>query len=186
VFRKIVYFRDGMKNFLSIFFGRGKSPEELAADRDQKGRSKPLRKDVQTVTIQEGLEFDIYWKDTGKVGIGPTVAVYAKQREVLRFDCFGPDLGHFHIFNRSDRPKDPADRLFFHEESRAAQIDRTLWELENNLASYLQLHSDPAIRNMVLEKDMVTSKIQTVDSILRSNLRKVNKYLAENMFEKGS
>lgn len=167
-----------MKTFLSSFFRKRKSPEELAADRDQKGRSKPLRKDVQTVTIQEGLEFDIYWKDTGKVGIGPTVAVYAKQREVLRFDCFGADLGHFHIFNRTDRPKATADRLFFQEESRVAQIDRTLWELENNLASYLQLHSDPGIRNMLLERETVTSKIQTIASILRSHLEKVDRYLA--------
>ena len=133
-------------------------------------RSKPLRRDVKTIICQSGLEFDIYWKDTGKVGIGPSVAVYVEEFEFLRFDCFGAEKGHFHIFaSRSDQGRG-GDRIWWREQSREQQIERTLWELENNLQNFFGLAEDDGIRNFQVDTGAVSKSLTQVRSNLQLHL----------------
>lgn len=141
-------------------------------------RSKPLRKDVVTYVIQPHLEFDIYWKDTGDVGIGPTVAVYIYEKEVLRFDCFGPDKGHYHIFTEyEDGSKN--DRIFWRESSRIDQISRTIWDLEKNLDTLIQLVSDGRIRQFQINHSALQSKLPIVRNQLEDHLKLVQNHIAE-------
>ena len=166
-----------MKFILKKVISFKNSKPDGAIERDQKARSKPLRKDVRTIEVQEGLEFDVYWKDTGKIGIGPAVAVYVCLREVLRFDCFGPDLGHFHIFNGPEQPKGERHRIFFQEDSRPDQIQRTIWEIKNNLGSYLQLHSDLRIKNFPIDQKGIKGNMNQLEAILMSHKETVEEYM---------
>lgn len=139
-------------------------------------RSKPLRKDVVTQVIQPNLELDIYWKDTGDVGIGPTVAVYIYEKEVLRFDCFGPDKGHYHIFTEYEEGQ-KNDRIFWRESSRIDQISRTLWDLEKNLDTLIQLVSDVRIRQFQINHSALESKLPIVRNHLEAHLKLVENHI---------
>ena len=55
-----------------------------------------VRKDVEIIPIQPNLELVVYWKVL-QVGRGPALILQAYGKEVLKFDCFGRDDGHFHV-----------------------------------------------------------------------------------------
>ncbi len=49
------------------------------------------------------------------VGPGPGASVYVLGDEVMRFDCFGSDLGHYHFNVRQSRfvPNGESTRIYF-------------------------------------------------------------------------
>ena len=55
-----------------------------------------LRKDLLNIKVIEDVYFQVYWKVL-EHGKGPAVILYVNRKEVLKFDCFGKDKGHFHI-----------------------------------------------------------------------------------------
>lgn len=140
-------------------------------------RSKALRRDVVTEVIQPHLEFDIYWKDTGDVGAGPTVAVYIYEKEVLRFDCFGPDKGHYHIFTDYEESH-KNDRILWRESSRTDQISRTLWDLEKNLVTLIQLVPDVRIRRFQVDQSALQERLPVVRNHLETHLKLVEDHIA--------
>ena len=133
-------------------------------------RSKPLRRDVQSVVCQDDLEFDVYWKDTGEVGMGPTVAVYVYEIEFLRFDCFGANKGHFHIFAGQETDSPGGERIWWREETRTQQIDRTLWELEFNLQNFLNLANDISIRRFKIDREALLNCLPKIRTNLQLHL----------------
>lgn len=57
---------------------------------------------------------EVYWVSE-PVGPGPGASVYVLGDEVMRFDCFGSDLGHYHFNVRQSRfvPNGESTRIYF-------------------------------------------------------------------------
>lgn len=94
----------------------------------------PARRDLSFLDLGNGLTLAVFWKDL-PIGSGPAFSVHFGSFELLKFDCFG-ETGHFHtdmkIFglNRETRLKLP-------EPTRRAQVERALFEIQQNAAYYL-------------------------------------------------
>jgi hypothetical protein len=117
------------------------------------GITKPVynleaRNDTECFKVSDKVKFKVFWKNIS-IGGGPAVCLFIYNKEVLKFDCFGPNKGHFHIttvhpwkFNNKRRET----RIYMMEQNIAAQIERSIFELNKNLHYYLQRHPDPRIR----------------------------------------
>lgn len=118
-------------------------------------RTFPDRRDLKRYSISPEVCIDVYWKHVNQVGDGTALSLYVLGHEVLKFDCLGPDDGHFHAeFMSPDKPRE--SRLFFAEKSHAAQIDRTLFELLHNVPYYLQRHPNRDVRALVFPVEKVS------------------------------
>ena len=55
-----------------------------------------MHQDEVIFKIQEDVLFQVYWKSL-PIGTGPAVILKAFGQEILKFDCFGKEKGHFHV-----------------------------------------------------------------------------------------
>lgn len=107
-------------------------------------KPRPDRRDVDRIEVTDEVVIDVFWKIL-PIGRGPALSLYVLGHEVLKFDCFGAGEGHFHAeFVLPDRAVE--NRIFLGEPTVAAQIDRTLYELEHNVGYYLQRHPNADVR----------------------------------------
>jgi hypothetical protein len=131
----------------------------------------PARRDLFRVTVQEGLIIDVFWKSL-QYGKGAALSVFVCEEEFMKFDCFGPGKGHYHIALFS-----PAairqGRIRFPESSAAEQIGRTIFELENNFAYYLERAANPAIRRFELQQGKLQEVLPKVEIRMREFLLEV-------------
>jgi hypothetical protein len=132
----------------------------------------PDRRDVTTYIIQPQVELVVFWKVLA-IGKGPALSLYVCGEEVLKFDCFGPDKGHFHI-SFSSPVRTTEDRLCFFEQTASEQIDRTLFELENNLHYCLQRHQRRRIRNIKVDKKPLADSCIAAGARMREFLNDVH------------
>jgi hypothetical protein len=117
------------------------------------GITKPVynlksRNDTECFKVDDKVKFKVFWKNIA-IGVGPAVCLFIYNKEVLKFDCFGPNKGHFHITTVHPwklNNKRRETRIFMMEQDIAAQIERSIFELDKNLHYYLQRHPDPRIR----------------------------------------
>jgi len=116
-----------------------------------------IRKDVVKLNIQENAYFLVYHKDID-IGFGPTVALYIYEKEFLKFDCFGPKYGHYHILNQQER-------IYFKEQTVAEQIAKALYEL-NNVMPYLTSCSNINIKNFELNMFELKAHLLTIEELL--------------------
>ncbi len=116
-----------LKNFINFLFSNRKNID-----------FNPIRKDVHRIDIQEYVYFNVYWKVL-KIGKGPAATLNIHNKEILKFDCFGKDDGHFHVSPNYNK------RIFFEENSAREQINRTSSELKNNLNKYLDMNNDKKV-----------------------------------------
>jgi len=112
-----------------------------------KPASKNIRKDVIRYPISKESYLEVFWKAL-EIGRGPAVSLVVHGREVMKFDCFGGERGHFHIYyGPLAYLKDPSrQRLYFYEKSIDEQIERSIFELRTNIFYYLERHPDAKIR----------------------------------------
>lgn len=104
----------------------------------------PDRRDLASYKVQDGVRLDVFWKVLS-IGRGPAFSLFIHDEEVMRFDCFGPGEGHFHL--ALSAPGEPAEsRLWFHEQNVRDQIDRSLFELSSNLDYFLERHPSSRVR----------------------------------------
>ncbi len=121
-----------------------------------------LRKDVTNLKIQDDVYFQVYWKELA-IGKGPAVILYIYNKEVLKFDCFGKEKGHYHVdFYKQNGTKE--NRIFFTENRASKQIERTVFELNTNLDYYLQRSKDQCIRDIYIEKNNLEEALVPVKS----------------------
>lgn len=108
-----------------------------------------VRQDWAVHTISPEIDIVSFRLDQeiGGGGSGPCVSLYCHGWEVLRFDCFGEEQGHFHI-----TPFTPwslrSRRVEFRERTMEDQIERALFELEHNLEFYLSLNARWKVRRI--------------------------------------
>lgn len=115
-----------------------------------------IRKDVEIIRIQPNLKLIVYWKVL-HIGKGPAVILQAYNKEILKFDCFGKDEGHYHA------APDYEKRIFFEEETVPAQINRTAIELKENAQSYLKRQEDTKIQNIELDRKQILKAVDQAE-----------------------
>ncbi len=108
-----------------------------------------MRRDVEWIRVQPDVNLKVYWKVL-PIGKGPAVSLYAFEFQILRFDCFGANDGHFHLLLGWPSPASE-DRIWLPEPNATAQVERTMFELTKNVTYYLERHNDERVRRLQLE-----------------------------------
>lgn len=110
-----------------------------------------VRRDSRRIEVDENFCIEVFWKDVA-AGRGPAMSVFVRGHELLRFDCFGRDRGHFHAA-LADPPGDSSRRIYFREVTSREQIERSLREVETNLRHYQQRSGIRSIRTLDFDVD---------------------------------
>lgn len=106
------------------------------------------RKDVTRFPVEQGIYIDVFWKAL-PAATGPAFSLFAYDEEVLRLDCGGPGRGHFHA-SFLTKQHTWKNRNQFFESTRETQIERAVFELQNNIGYYLERHPWKKIREIEL------------------------------------
>lgn len=89
------------------------------------------RRDIKRFSLGHSAFFETYWKIYG-IGRGPALALYVNEEEVLKFDFYGYGKGHYHV--QVSQPLNCRQHaIFMPETSIPEQIERAIFEIENNL-----------------------------------------------------
>jgi len=128
------------------------------------------RKDLEIYDVQENLKVDVYWQAT-VFGSGPAFALSVFDQEVLKFDCFGEDDGHYHI-SFGDRVNVEENRLYFKEKTREQQIERSFFELKKNMGYYFQRHCDRRIRTIQIDSIRLEDVLKPIKEKMTTDISK--------------
>jgi hypothetical protein len=112
--------------------------------------------DLVTYPVQDHIFMEVYWVSE-PVGPGPGASVYIHGDEVLRFDCFGSDLGHYHFNIRQARflPSGELTRIYFPEGSVPDHIDHAVLQFRRNIDYGRGMNLDPKVRAVKIDADAV-------------------------------
>lgn len=113
-----------------------------------------IRKDTYKIDIQDGLYFLVFHK-TFNGGFGSAVSLYIN--EYLKFDCYGENKGHYHIYDNITH-----ETIYFTEKTCEEQIIRTSYELINNIDIYLNKSNMVDIKNFKINLKEFINKIEDV------------------------
>lgn len=103
--------------------------------------------------LADGCLLEAFWVDrTDSIGnrdLGPSAVVVVHGSEILKFDCYGELGGHYHVSTPYPRLSRNGlhGRIQMPEKTVGDQIDRAIFELENNLTYYLQTHPRAKVCN---------------------------------------
>jgi hypothetical protein len=115
-------------------------------------QQKAVRKDVEIIPVQPNLELVVYWK-TLEIGKGPALILQAHGKEILKFDCFGKDDGHFHAAPEFQK------KIFFEEETASGQIEHTVRELKEKAQFYLEKQGEDHIRKVKINQENLCAAV---------------------------
>ena len=114
--------------------------------------------DVELIEVQRDSFLAVYYKNYGSRGVGPGVSLYVLDNEVLRFDCFGGELGHFHSMPCL-APYPQRERVEFKTSGVESQIDESAAEILQNHASHLARHFRRRIRDYSFDRDEIEKAV---------------------------
>ncbi len=137
------------------------------------GRMQPdvlSRQDACQIPISLQAYLEVFWKDLPH-GTGPAVSLFIKNEEILRIDCFGPEVGHLHT--GFFMPSSGECRLRLPEKDRAAQINRAVFEICHNWHYYQDRILIPSIRQYKLEQKQVEKAALEARELMFQFLREV-------------
>jgi hypothetical protein len=115
-----------------------------------------IRKDIYKVDIQDNLYFLVFHK-TFNGGYGSAVSLYVNDYEFLKFDCFGENKGHYHIYDKKKN-----EIIYFTEKTSNEQINRTSYELINNINEFLKKSTRKDIQKFTIDMDKFLNKINDI------------------------
>lgn len=136
------------------------------------GRHKPapqpgVRKDVVEIPIAGDLQLVVYWKVLPH-GRGPAMILDAPWAELAKFDCFGPDRGHFHFQPDYEKQQD------FNTATAEEQILEAGEILRVRFADFLATHRYSArIELSDRLRDQLATAIEKGQGLMRNYLLKV-------------
>jgi hypothetical protein len=120
----------------------------------------PLRHDVHHFDLGSGVFLAVYWKSL-PIGRGPSISLHIGSFEPLKFDCFGEEAGHFHTdilpLNASKNA-----RIWMPENSRQAQVERAIFELQENSQYYLDRSQHLKCRTATVDKIRMNTSLACV------------------------
>jgi hypothetical protein len=139
----------------------------------QPKRLRSCRTDIQNVvthSIQSDVVMEVYWV-TELFGPGPGASIYIVGDEVLRFDCFGGDAGHFHFNIRQARyvPQGEMTRVFFAPGTVQEHIDAAAIHLRRNLEYARGMNLDPKVRKIKLDQP----SLDRASELMRTELMRI-------------
>lgn len=113
--------------------------------------------------LQEGCFLETYLNDQigtdGRRYFGPAANLVVHGSDILRFDCLGSPLGHYHV--AAPYPygirKGLVGEIWFAEKTMEEQIDRTIFELQRNAGHYLRIHPRRKVRNTCLDRERLAA-----------------------------
>jgi hypothetical protein len=118
---------------------------------------RPLE-DFMIARIQPHAYLVAFWKNLDN-GIGPGFSLYVYDQEVLRYDCFGGEAGHYHVMGLSGGAiVAPLENI-----SRKRQVEQSIADLPSASLKYLSAHCVPRIRAFKLDNkkaDEVSEQVQ--------------------------
>ena len=114
-----------------------------------------IRKDLHKFIIQPNLYFLVFHKVFN--GFGSAVSLYINNYEFLKFDCFGIKKGHYHIYDDKIN-----NTIFFTETTPVEQINKTCFELSNNLNYYLEKSNRLDIKNFKVDFEQINLIIDNI------------------------
>ena len=126
-----------------------------------------IRKDIYKIDIQNNLYFLVFHK-TVNDGFGSAVSLYVNNYEFLKFDCFGENKGHYHIYDTKKN-----EVIYFTEKTCIEQINQTVYLLINNIKKLLNKSNLKIIKwkEYINKIDIIKNKMleyeQTHYSLLR-------------------
>ena len=74
--------------------------------------------------------------------------------EIIKFDCFGKDRGHFHIALYTPGASN-ISRIFLPEPSIEEQIERAIFEIQRNIEYYMQRNTRRKIRKLRIDRNRI-------------------------------
>jgi hypothetical protein len=114
-----------------------------------------VRKDIYRIDIQDNLYFLVFHKTLVK-GQGTAVSLYINDYEFLKFDCFGENKGHYHIYGKIN------EEILFTEKTCEEQIDKICY-LIANFTGFLNKSNRIDIKNFKL--DNMVHFVNKIDDI---------------------
>jgi len=117
-----------------------------------------IRKDILKIDIQDNLYVLVFHKILSS-GFGTAVSLYIHEHEFLKFDCFGENKGHYHIYDSVTN-----NTIYFDEKTCIEQINRSCYELANNINIYLNKSSRNNIREFTIDMPKFTAVIEDIRS----------------------
>ena len=113
------------------------------------------RNDIYKVTIQDNLYFLVFHKNL-PIGFGSALSLYINNFEFLKFDCFGENKGHYHIYNNKKN-----ETIYFTEKTPEEQINKT-FELINNINLFLNKSNIINIQNFKIDMDTFLNNLDHI------------------------
>jgi len=117
------------------------------------------RNDIYKVTVQDNLYFLVFHKNL-PIGFGSAVSLYINDFEFLKFDCFGENKGHYHIYDNKLN-----ETIYFTEKTPQEQINRTC-ELISNINLFLIKSNKNYIKNFKIDMNIFLNKIDLIKNKL--------------------
>jgi hypothetical protein len=106
---------------------------------------------------------EIYWVSE-PVGPGPGASIYIHNDEVMRFDCFGSDLGHYHFNVRQSCfvPAGELTRIFFPTGSVLDHIENAVVQVRRNLDYGRGMNLDPKVRTVEIDQEAINEAAEVM------------------------
>lgn len=139
------------------------------------GTRYPSRRDIVRFELESDVGFEVFWKVL-PIGKGPAVSLFVFGEEILKFDCFGMGDGHYHIEPEHERGR--TIRFYFAERAVEAQIERTVFELKNNLNCNLSLARNPLVRRLHVDQEKLNAAVEQVRTRMLEYYRSVPELMA--------
>ncbi|MGB7248565.1 MAG: hypothetical protein WBC73_06470 [Phormidesmis sp.] len=118
-----------------------------------------VRRDVVFIPVGQNAELEVYWKLT-QLGNGPSIILYVLSQPVIRFDCFGADAGHAHLYIPVAATKRES-RWWLPETSIEDQIERGLFEISKNTNYWIQRHRNPIVYETNVNAQAIEKAVDT-------------------------
>jgi len=114
-----------------------------------------IRKDIYMIDITDNIYFLVFHKILPK-RFGSAVSLYINNYEFLKFDCFGENNGHYHIYDTKGN-----EEMYFTEKTSEEQIQKTC-EFLTNINFFLQKSNKRDIKNITIDMNTFIPKINEV------------------------
>ena len=113
-----------------------------------------IRKDLYCIQTQDNLSLLVFHKEFNG-GFGPALSLTIYGHEFLKFDCFGEEKGHYHVYDDVTN-----DTIYFTEKTVMEQTVRSFYELLNNVNVYLKKSNRLNIQNFVIDMNTFTQPFE--------------------------
>lgn len=128
---------------------------------------RPTVSQVTEVSVTEEIDMEVYWLVFNNQA-GPAASVYAFGDELMRFDCFGRENGHFHLNMRQSKlyPGGGSARIYLSMGSVDDQIREAGFWLSHNLKYATTTNRSSRIRSLVVDAEALADAAQRMMGIM--------------------